>query len=77
MKRVHRDCFIASEMVDFLVVQGLAESRKKAVEIGRLAVEKKLICQVLTGISSFCDSYHYYRFTEDGTLLLQDLKFLL
>jgi hypothetical protein len=66
MKRVHRDCFIASEMVDFLVAQGLVDTRKQGVAFGRKAVAVKLIVNVQSGTLSrssyFSDSYHYYRF---------------
>jgi hypothetical protein len=64
MKRVHRDCFIGSEAVDFLVTQGLADNRKQAVEIGRKMVTKKMVRHV-TDSQKFGDSYHYYRFAED------------
>lgn len=64
MKRIHRDCFIASEAVDFLVKQGLADSRKNAVDIGKKMAEKKLI-RSITDSQKFSDSYHYYRFADD------------
>lgn len=64
MKRIHRDCFIGSEAVDFLVTQGLADHRKQAVEIGKRMMAKKLIRHV-TDSQRFGDSYHYYRFAED------------
>ncbi len=64
MKRIHRDCFIGSEAVDFLVTQGLADHRKQAVEIGRKMVARKLVRHV-TDSQKFGDSYHYYRFAED------------
>ena len=64
MKRVHRDCFIGSEAVDFLVTQGLADSREHAVAIGRAMMGKKMIRHV-TDQQKFRDSYLYYRFSED------------
>ena len=64
MKRIHRDCFIGSEAVDFLVTQGLADHRKEAVDIGRKMVARKLVRHV-TDSQKFGDSYHYYRFAED------------
>lgn len=63
-KRVHRDCFIGSEAVDFLVTQDLADTRKQAVDIGRRMVSKKMMRHV-TDSQKFGDSYHYYRFAED------------
>jgi hypothetical protein len=66
MKRIHRDCFIGSDAVDFLVIQGLADTRKQAVEIGRKMLAKKMIRHV-TDSQKFSDSYHYYRFAEDDT----------
>lgn len=66
MKRVHRDCFIASDAVDFLTTQGLADSRAIAVQIGNRMVEKKLIRHITdTQRKAFYDSYLYYRFAED------------
>lgn len=35
LKRVYRDCFIGMDAVDFLVMQGFADSRKQAVELGK------------------------------------------
>lgn len=61
---MHRDCFIASEAVDFLVTQGLADTRKDAVAMGRKMVAKRLIKHV-TDSQRFGDSYHYFRFMED------------
>lgn len=64
MKRIHRDCFIGSDAVDFLVAQGLADSRTQAVEMGRKMLAKKMIRHV-TDSQKFSDSYHYFRFKED------------
>lgn len=64
MKRVHRDCFIGSDMVNFLVLQGLADSREQAVAIGKKMVTAKMIRHVTHG-HSLRDAYLYYRFTED------------
>lgn len=65
MKRVHRDCFIGSDAVDFLVENGFADSRKQAVNIGEEMVNKKMIKHVSSSNKQFRDSYLYYRFTED------------
>lgn len=64
MKRIHRDCFIGSEAVDFLVMQGFADTRKAAVEIGVKMVNKKIIRNI-TDSRKFSDSLHYYRYFED------------
>ena len=40
MKRIHRDCFVASDMVEFLVNQGLADDKAQAVSIGKFEVQK-------------------------------------
>lgn len=65
MKRVHRDCFIGSDAVDFLVQQGFADTRPQAVEIGQEMVKRKLIRHVTSKSKKFQDSYYYYRFAED------------
>lgn len=65
MKRVHRDCFIGSDAVDFLITQGLADNRKIAVKIGQRMIEKKMIRHVTDSRKKFRDAYLYYRFAED------------
>lgn len=64
MKRVHRDCFIGSDAVEFLVTQGFADTREQAVQVGRKMVARKLIRHV-TDSQAFRDAYLYYRFAED------------
>lgn len=64
LKRVHRDTFVGSEAVDFLVTQGFADTRKAAVELGIKMNNKKLIRNISDG-RKFSDSLHYYRFAED------------
>jgi hypothetical protein len=65
MKRVHRDCFIGSDAVDFLVTQGLADSRTIATKIGQRMLDKKMILHVTDSRKKFKDAYLYYRFAED------------
>ena len=43
MTRVHKNCFIGSDAVDFLVTQGFADSREQAVNIGNKMMSKKMI----------------------------------
>ena len=65
MKRVHRDCFLGSDAVDFMVKHGLADSRSQAVQIGRRLCEEKFIRHVNDN-ARFKDASHlYYRFAED------------
>lgn len=63
MKRIHRDSFIGSDFVDFLVNQGLADSRTQATDFGKKMIAAKFV-RGLTS-SSFRDAYQYYRFAED------------
>ena len=65
MKRIHRDCFIGSEAVDFLVTQGLADTREIAVNLGRKMAAKDMIRKATDIQGRFSDSYHYYRFKDD------------
>lgn len=67
MKRIHRDCFIGSEAVDFLVTQGLSDTREAAVAMCRKMVAKKHVRPVTDSSQNFSDSYNYYRFKEDDT----------
>ena len=41
MKRVHRDCFLGSDAVDFMVRHGLSDSRSQAVQIGKRLCDEK------------------------------------
>ena len=68
MKRIHRDCFIGSEAVDFLVTQGLADTREIAVNLCRKMAAKDMIKKVTDTQKNFSDSYHYYRFKEDDVV---------
>jgi len=69
MKTVYRDCFIGSEAVDFLVSQGLADTREIGVQICRKMQSKNLIKSANNSESSkFVDSYQYYRFSEDDAV---------
>src|SRR5690242_19457393 len=67
MKRIHRDCFIGSEAVDFLVQQGLADTRQIAVQLLQKMAAKEMLKRVTDNAKSFSDSYSYYRFRDDET----------
>ena len=64
MRRVHRDSFIGSDAVTFLVVQGLADSRNEATTICESMMQKKLLRHV-TNSHKFRDAYLYYIFADD------------
>ena len=65
MKRVHRDCFLGSDAVDFMVRHGLSDSRSQAVQIGKRLCDEKFFRPVGDN-SRFKDASHlYYRFAED------------
>lgn len=64
LKRIHRDCFIGSDAVDFLVTQGFADSRKSAIDMGMKMANRRLIRNI-TDSRKFSDTLHYYRFQED------------
>ena len=65
MKRVHRDCFLGSDAVTFLLTQGLADTRAQAVTIGQAMMDKKLVKHVSDPRRKFSDAYMYYIFAED------------
>lgn len=64
MKKIHRDCFIGSDAVDFLVTQGLVDTRDDAVNICNRMIAKKMLRNV-NDSKTFRDSYTYYIFAED------------
>ena len=64
MKIVHPNCFIGSEAVDFLVLQGLVDTRAEAVQMCNKMLMKKLIRHT-TDSQAFKDAYFYYVFAED------------
>jgi hypothetical protein len=65
MRRVHRDCFLGSDAVDFWVTHGFADSRDKAEDIGRRMMQKRLIRHVSDGSKFRYASHLYYRFSDD------------
>lgn len=65
MTRVHRDCFIGSDAIDFLVTQGFCDSRKEAVAIANKLLTRKSITAVTGKRKNFQDAYYYYRFKDD------------
>ena len=64
MKIVHRNCFIGSSAVDFLVMQGLVGTREEALIMCNNMLKRKLFRHVGDS-STFKDSYIYYVFAED------------
>ena len=64
MKIVHRNCFVGSTAVDFLVMQGLVSTRKDAVSMCTNMLKKKLFRHVGDSVT-FKDAYIYYVFLED------------
>ena len=65
MKRVHRDSFLGSDAVDFLVTQGFADTRNQAVLLGTRLIQEGLIRNITGKKKKFKDAYFYYRFTDD------------
>jgi hypothetical protein len=66
MKTVYRDCFLGSDAIDFLVTQGLVETRQEAVEMCNKMISKKLLRHI-SDSTSFKDGYNYYIFAEDNS----------
>ncbi|KAL3917861.1 MAG: hypothetical protein SGILL_004514 [Bacillariaceae sp.] len=59
--RVYRECFIGREAVDALMYAGVADSREKAVEIGRMLEKELRLFQHVTGDHVFKDGHYFYR----------------
>ncbi|CAB9497546.1 Rac exchanger 2 protein [Seminavis robusta] len=61
--RVYKDCLIGSEIVTFLVDQGLAKSRPEAVQLGRAVAKQFMLFYHVTMDHLLKDSNLFYRFT--------------
>ena len=66
--RTYRQCFVGSEAVDFMLENGLAETRQAAVELGvRLQTERDLFQHVVdVEKHRFSDEYLFFRFTDSS-----------
>ena len=56
---------VASELVDWFVSSGEAESREQAVEFGQLLINTDYIHHVVDE-HNFEDAYLFFRFRQDG-----------
>lgn len=64
MKTIYRDCFLGSDAIDFLVTQGLVDTRQDAIEMCTRMIQKKLLRHI-SDSQTFKDGYSYYIFAED------------
>lgn len=62
--RSYYSCFIASELVDWLITSGEAEDRAQAVILGQLLVDTDYIHHVVDE-HNFEDAYLFFRFRQD------------
>lgn len=62
--KTYYSCFIASELVDWLISSGEAEDRRKAVQLGQLLLETDFIHHVVDE-HNFEDGYLFFRFRQD------------
>ena len=60
---------LASELVDWFVSSGEADSRSRALELGQLLVNTDYIHHVVDE-HNFEDAYLFFRFRQDGELSL-------
>jgi hypothetical protein len=61
--RMYKNVFVGSEAVDAIVYNGLAGSRREAVQLGRsLARELGLFRHVTPGDHAFCDDFLFFRY---------------
>jgi hypothetical protein len=65
MKTIYRDCFIGSNAIDFLVTQGLVDTRDDAIQMCTKMIHKKYLRHI-SDSQTFKDGYSYYIFTEDS-----------
>jgi predicted ATPase len=67
-----RNCFVASEAVDFLVLSQIADSRESAVGIGKRLEEELSLFHHVSGDHSFTDEYLFFRFDVGASNSNQD-----
>jgi hypothetical protein len=63
--RSYYSCFVASELVDWLIASGEAEDRNHAVQLGQLLIDTDYVHHVVDE-HNFQDSYLFFRFRQDG-----------
>lgn len=71
--RTFKNCFMASEAVDFLVSNNYAKTRKQAVRLGQAL---GIVCNVFEHVvkeHEFCDEYLFFRFIDESDSLTNDL----
>ena len=59
--RQYKNCFIASEAIDYLISSGYALTRKGAVDLGR-ALQRAFIFEHVCGDHAFKDGHYFFRF---------------
>lgn len=65
--RTYKICFVASELVDWLVSSGEVETRSAAAELGQMLVDTDFIHHVVDE-HYFEDAYLFFRFRQDGMM---------
>ncbi|KAL9184062.1 hypothetical protein ACHAXT_002148 [Thalassiosira profunda] len=65
--KTYHECFVGSELVDYLVENGLAPSRPAAVAMGQELMGDLKTFEHVTREPEFQDGYLFYRFTEPET----------
>eukprot|EP00934_Nitzschia_sp_Nitz4_P001309 Nitzschia sp. Nitz4//scaffold65_size103378//22017//24157//NITZ4_004458-RA/size103378-augustus-gene-0.78-mRNA-1//1//CDS//3329556216//1309//frame0 len=61
--KTYKDCFVASEAVDYLVQSGAAATREEAVRMGR-ALQSSFVFEHVTRDHEFADEYLFFRFLD-------------
>jgi hypothetical protein len=62
--RVFKDCFVASDAVDFMIRLKMASSRKEAVELGQRLEQEHDLWHHVTNDHIFQDQYLFFRFSS-------------
>ena len=68
LKKIYKNCFIASEAVEFLLNKGLADERYEAVNIMKSLVKSGLVEHAADQRRGFYDGDDNYRFLEDSDI---------
>eukprot|EP01095_Lingulamoeba_sp_RSL-Kostka_P006086 TRINITY_DN1883_c0_g4_i1.p1 TRINITY_DN1883_c0_g4~~TRINITY_DN1883_c0_g4_i1.p1 ORF type:complete len:268 (+),score=62.57 TRINITY_DN1883_c0_g4_i1:58-861(+) len=68
--KTYPSCFIGSELVDYLICEGIANDRIEAVFIGQQLIDYNLIHHVLDN-HPFKDDYLFFRFRDDDPIGLK------
>ena len=60
--KFYRDAFKGSDLVEWLLVNGLISERQKCVDLGNQLIQGRVIAHVTNKRAFFDDGFNFYRF---------------